>query len=74
MSAFVTVALDAAPDEVRVDSWETPHGPQAAVYLGRDVQLVATSAAPATLRAAAQALLDLADWRDDHLAAPKAVA
>lgn len=65
MSAFVTVALDGQPAEVRVDCWDGRRGPEAAVYLGGDVQLVATNANPATLRAAAQALLDLAEWREN---------
>ncbi len=76
MSAFITVALDAAEADVHVDCWETPQGPAAKVALGTDVQLVATSSDPAALRAMAQALLDLAEWRERILAAatPKQVA
>lgn len=77
MSAFVTVALDGRTDDVRVDSWEAPQGPAAAIRLGMDVQLVATNASPELLRHLASALSDLAAWREGVLSAaasPLAVA
>lgn len=74
MSAFVTVGLDGSEADVRVDYFETGRGPGAMVKLGRDVQLVATHADPATLRALSVALADLAVWREGILAAREQVA
>lgn len=74
MSAFVTVGLDGSEADVQVERWENDRGPGAMVKLGRDVQLVASHADPATLRALAVALVDLAEWREDILAAGERVA
>lgn len=70
---FVTAAL-ADEADVRIARWMTDRGPAAALHLGTDIQLVATGADPAALRALAAALTELAEWREQVIATGRGVA